>query len=153
MTEKGISTVVLAPAAEVLVQVKLGGTVAELDVGQPLGDDAEKSGIQANGSADNGDDNPALRRIVGFPDPLSPVGLAGAVETGLPFPPRLSPQLFPGSILYPVCPVLVHHFGSRRYVTPCIPMVVKSWDARGDVSHRTEWQREEGYGQFQPHSA
>lgn len=101
-------TIVLAPAAKVLVQVEAGGAVAKLDVGQPLGDDVEKGSVQANGGADDGHDNPALSGIIGLSYPLSPVGLAAAVETGLPSsPPRLSAQLLPRSVLYPV--FRVHH--------------------------------------------
>jgi hypothetical protein len=42
---RGIPTVLLAPAAKVLIQVELGGAVAELDVGQPFRDDVEEASI------------------------------------------------------------------------------------------------------------
>jgi hypothetical protein len=38
-------TIVFAQAAKVFVQVKPRRTVAELDVGQPFGDDVEESGV------------------------------------------------------------------------------------------------------------
>ena len=121
-------TVVFAPAAKVLIQVEFGGAVAELDVGQPLGDDAEKGGVQPDRSADDGDDDPPLGSIVGFQYPLPPVGLAGAKEPGLPFAPCLSPQLLPRSILDPVFVLLANRLeGCRRWQQGRpIPMVVKS---------------------------
>jgi hypothetical protein len=68
-------TIVLTPAAEVLVQVKGGLAVAELDVGQPLGSDVDEAGVEPDGSAYYGDDDPALCSIVGFLNPLLPVSL------------------------------------------------------------------------------
>jgi hypothetical protein len=76
MAGRGITTIVLAPAAEILVQVEFGGAVAELDIGQPFRDNAKEGSVQANCGANDSDDDPALSSIVGLPYPLPPVGLA-----------------------------------------------------------------------------
>jgi hypothetical protein len=38
---RGIFTILFAPTTEVLVQVKFGGAIAELDVGQPFSDNVQ----------------------------------------------------------------------------------------------------------------
>jgi hypothetical protein len=111
---RGISTILLAPAAKVLIQVELGAAVAKLDVGQPFGDDVEKASIQPNCDANDGKDNPPLSSIVGFAYPLPPVELARAVETGLAFPPSLPAQLLPRGILDPVFLALADRFDELR---------------------------------------
>lgn len=62
-----VAPVVLAPAAEVLVQVEGGGAVAHLDIGQPLGDDIQEGGVHPDGCPYQGDDDPALGGIVRLP--------------------------------------------------------------------------------------
>lgn len=38
--------------------------MSRFDVGQPLGDDIQKGGIETDGSANDGDDYPALSGLV-----------------------------------------------------------------------------------------
>lgn len=47
----GKLTIVLSPAAELFVQIKGRGAIAQLDIRKPLGDDVQKGRVQANGSA------------------------------------------------------------------------------------------------------
>lgn len=63
---------ILAPAAEILVQIKGCSAVPEFDVGQPLGDDVEKGCIQSYSCSDKCDNDPRLAcvvRISEFPSP------------------------------------------------------------------------------------
>lgn len=69
-----------APAAEALVEVEGGGAVAELDVRQPLGDDVEHGGVEANGGADQRHHDPRLAGIVGLGDLAAPLAPASAQE-------------------------------------------------------------------------
>lgn len=97
------AAVVLAPAAEVLVEIECGGAVSHLDVSQPFRDDVQQGCVQADGSADDGDDDPALRGLVEGKEPVPPVGLAAVVEAGGALPARFPALSFLGGILNPIC--------------------------------------------------
>lgn len=77
--------------------------MAKLDVGKPFGDNVEKSSIDSNCRAYDGDDNPALGSIIRLSYPVSPVEAAGVPEPRISFSARLSAQLFSRRILHPVC--------------------------------------------------
>lgn len=97
-----VYTIVLSPAAEVLVEVEAGCAVSELDVGEPFRDYVEEGGIQANSRAYKRDDDPSLRGIVRFPQPVSPVKAGGSVKVAGVAPAPSFPQLLSSRILYPV---------------------------------------------------
>lgn len=96
-------TIVLSPAAKVLIKVEGGSAMPHLDIREPLRHDVQEGRIQANGCADDCNDNPALRRIVRFPKAIFPAWLAVLVHARGSFPAGLSSGLFPCGILYPVC--------------------------------------------------
>lgn len=100
---KGALTVVFAPATEVLVEVEGGCAITHLDIRQPLGDDVQEGGVEPNGGADDGDDDPSLRGLVEVICFMSPVNLAGIVQVGGVFPACLAAEALPGGILNPVC--------------------------------------------------
>jgi len=107
-----------APAAEALVEVEGRGAVAQLDVGQPLGDDVEERSVEADGAADEGHDDPGLAGVVCFcyfapPDALaapeicSAIGVAGA--EGAFVAAGFAAELFARGVLDPVdcCEIFV----------------------------------------------
>jgi hypothetical protein len=124
-------TVLLSPTAEVLVQVEAGFAISNFEISQPFGNDVEQGRIQSDGRADEGDDNPSLRRIIRPPELISPASLSCVVEARRSFPPRLSSGLFSRRILDPIWELLSvlgaseWFVGSRR-----IPMVVKSYSCQ-----------------------
>jgi hypothetical protein len=59
-------TIFLAPATEVLIEVKSSRAVSELDVCKPLRDDAQQGSIQADGGTNYSHDNPSLCGIIGL---------------------------------------------------------------------------------------
>lgn len=101
-----MQTIVLAPAAKLLVKVEGSCAVARFDVGQPFCDDIQEGGIEANGDADNCDHDPSLGILVCDPNLVSPVKLASFVETSGLFSAGLASYTFSGGILYPVCSLL-----------------------------------------------
>ncbi len=64
--------VILAPAAELLVEVEGCCTVTRLSVCEPFGYDVEERSIETDGGAYESDDDPSLGRVVGFPELVSP---------------------------------------------------------------------------------
>lgn len=73
------AAVVLAPAAEVLVEIECSGAVPHLNVSQPFRDDVQEGCVEADGSPDDGDYDPALRSLVQDKEPVSPVDLAAVI--------------------------------------------------------------------------
>lgn len=127
-------TILLPPTTKVLVQVETRLAVSHLDVREPLGNDIEQRRIQTNRHADNGDNNPGLRRIVALPELISPSRLAFVVQANSLFPPRLALCLFSRSILYPIYrSISVLGFGARFAI--CIPIVVKSYKGQYSVTN------------------
>ena len=98
-----IATIVLAPAAKVLVQVEAGFAMAELDIGKPFGDDVEESSIDSDCRAYYGHNNPALSSFVRLSYPVSPVEAAGVPKPSISLSARFSAQLFSCRVLHPVC--------------------------------------------------
>ena len=97
-----LPTVILAPTAKVLVQVKRGLAVAQLDVRQPLSHDAEQGSIRADCGANEGDNDPPLCRIVGLLQLAAPAYAAAALQPGNAASTRLGPGLLARRVLYPV---------------------------------------------------
>lgn len=97
------AAVVLAPAAEVLVEIECSGAVSHLDVSQPFRDDVQEGCVEADGSPDDGDNDPALRGLVQDKEPVPPVDLAAVVEAGGALPARFPALSFLSSILDPIC--------------------------------------------------
>jgi hypothetical protein len=60
-------TIIFTPAAKLLIQVKRRRAMPQLNVGQPLGNNVQKGGIQANRCANDSDDDPALRSVIRSP--------------------------------------------------------------------------------------
>lgn len=97
-----LPTVVLPPAAEVLVEIKSRLAVPQLDVRQPLRHYIEESSVETDGGADERHDDPALGGVVRLPKPMPPAQLSVVIEAGISSPSGLAPQLFSGCILHPV---------------------------------------------------
>ena len=57
-------TIVLSKTAKVLVEVECRRAVAQLDIGQPLGDDVQERSVKPDSSAYERNHYPALRRVV-----------------------------------------------------------------------------------------
>ena len=77
--------------------------MAEFDVREPLGDDAQEGGVEADGGPDERDDDPALSSVVGLPETVPPAGgavLAGAGRAALP---GFAPRMFSSGVLDPIC--------------------------------------------------
>lgn len=96
------TTIILAPAAELLVEVKGRGAITRLHITQPFGNDIEKRGIESDGSTYKRDDNPTLSGVVGFPQSVSPRSLAMPIAAGRLLALRIPSYPFLGCILDPV---------------------------------------------------
>lgn len=97
------TTILSAPAAELLIQVEPGSTIPQLNIRQPLRDNIQQRRIQPNRRAHNCNNKPCLSSIVRlahFPSPSKGTLMFPEPEAFSTF--CSSPCLFVNRILHPV---------------------------------------------------
>ena len=98
-----LTTIILAPATEVLVQIESRRTVSKFYVGEPFRDNVEKRRVHADRRTYQGDNYPALSGVVCLPEFIPEAGFAASAEEACVLTAAsLSSSLFSCRILHPV---------------------------------------------------